>query len=144
MRSFLKRSAVTIAGGAVVAVGIALMVLPGPGLLVVVAGLAILATEYAWARSLLDATRSRAEQVAAAAVSSKRNLAGSVAAGLVALAGGIVLLVLMPRLPFLADVGVGPTAAGVGGVVAGVVILTSVVVQVRQARAILDQSASDG
>ena len=46
-----KRSAVTVAGGALIIGGVALMVLPGPGILLVVAGLAVLATEYVWAAS---------------------------------------------------------------------------------------------
>jgi len=57
-----KRIAVTIAGGAVILVGIAMLVLPGPGLLVIIAGLAILATEYVWAERLLRMAKERAIQ----------------------------------------------------------------------------------
>lgn len=46
-----------------VAVGIALIPLPGPGLLVVAAGLAILSLEFEWARRWLDHTKDRLEQV---------------------------------------------------------------------------------
>ena len=49
----VKRSVVTVAGGALIIGGVALMVLPGPGILLVVAGLAVLATEYVWARRVL-------------------------------------------------------------------------------------------
>lgn len=52
-----KRIAVTVVGGAVVLAGLAMVVLPGPGLLVVVLGLAVLATEYAWAASMLERTK---------------------------------------------------------------------------------------
>jgi hypothetical protein len=38
-----------------------MIVLPGPGLLVIIAGLAVLATEYVWARRLLMAAKARAE-----------------------------------------------------------------------------------
>lgn len=38
-----------------VVVGLALLVLPGPGLLLLTAGLALLATELAWAPALADA-----------------------------------------------------------------------------------------
>jgi hypothetical protein len=44
---------VAVAGGGVVAVGVALILLPGPAVLVVPLGLAILATEFFWARRLL-------------------------------------------------------------------------------------------
>lgn len=47
------RVAVTVAGVAVIAVGIVLLPLPGPGWLIIFAGLGLLGTEYAWARRLL-------------------------------------------------------------------------------------------
>lgn len=43
------RIAVGVVGGVVVALGIVLMPLPGPGALIVLAGLGILATEFEWA-----------------------------------------------------------------------------------------------
>lgn len=48
-----KRFIVGVAGGTVLAVGLALVVLPGPAFLVIPAGLAILAMEFAWARRWL-------------------------------------------------------------------------------------------
>jgi uncharacterized protein (TIGR02611 family) len=48
------RIARTAAGGVLLVAGIAMLVLPGPGWLTIAAGLAILATEFAWARRLLD------------------------------------------------------------------------------------------
>lgn len=47
------RVGVTIVGVAVIAGGIVLLPLPGPGWLIIFAGLGILATEYAWAARLL-------------------------------------------------------------------------------------------
>jgi uncharacterized protein (TIGR02611 family) len=46
-------------GGLVLALGIVLIPYPGPGWLVVFAGLAILATEFAWARRVLLYARAR-------------------------------------------------------------------------------------
>jgi hypothetical protein len=46
----MKKFFVALIGGTVLLVGIALLVLPGPGLPIVAAGLAILATEFLWAR----------------------------------------------------------------------------------------------
>lgn len=54
-----KRIAVTIAGAVVVLVGIALLVLPGPGWVLIFAGLAILSTEYVSARRPLEKPRRR-------------------------------------------------------------------------------------
>ena len=59
-----RRTAVFVAGWAVVAAGVAMLVLPGPGLLVVIAGLSILAVEFAWARRLRDRANERAKGAA--------------------------------------------------------------------------------
>ena len=48
-----KRFFVLLIGVTVVGIGIALLVLPGPGILVMIGGLALLATEFAWAEGLL-------------------------------------------------------------------------------------------
>jgi uncharacterized protein (TIGR02611 family) len=57
-----KRVAITIAGFVVILIGAAMLVLPGPGLLVIIAGLAILATEYVWAQRLLRIAKEKATQ----------------------------------------------------------------------------------
>lgn len=49
--------AVSVVGGTVVLAGVAMLVLPGPGILTIVAGLALLATEFAWARRWLHRAR---------------------------------------------------------------------------------------
>jgi len=50
---WLKRFVVALIGGTVLVIGIAMIVLPGPALVVIPAGLAILATEFIWARRAL-------------------------------------------------------------------------------------------
>ena len=50
----VRRALVFIIGGSVVLVGVIMLVTPGPGLLVIPAGLALLATEFLWARRLLN------------------------------------------------------------------------------------------
>jgi uncharacterized protein (TIGR02611 family) len=62
-RSRIVRAAVALAGFVVVLAGLAMIPLPGPGLLIVAAGLAILALEFAWAERWLERT---IEQVDAA------------------------------------------------------------------------------
>lgn len=49
-----KHFSIALMGGTVVLVGIALIVLPGPATVVIPLGLAILATEFVWARTLLN------------------------------------------------------------------------------------------
>ncbi len=48
-----RKVAVAVIGTTVLAFGIALIVLPGPAFIVIPLGLAILATEFLWARRLL-------------------------------------------------------------------------------------------
>jgi hypothetical protein len=57
-----KRIAVTVLGAAFVGAGLAMLVLPGPGILVVAIGFAILGTEYAWAAMALQRTKDVAGQ----------------------------------------------------------------------------------
>jgi Putative transmembrane protein (PGPGW) len=57
-----KRVGVTIAGFLVLLAGAAMLVLPGPGIVVIIAGLAILATEYVWAQRLLRIAKEKANQ----------------------------------------------------------------------------------
>jgi hypothetical protein len=53
VRSLLVKIAVAIAGPMLILAGLAMLVLPGPGLVVIALGLAVLAIEYQWARRLL-------------------------------------------------------------------------------------------
>ncbi len=62
------RATVSVAGFALLVVGAIMMVTPGPGLIVIIAGLAILATQYAWAERALDAARTRAAKAKEAAL----------------------------------------------------------------------------
>ena len=56
------RLIILVVGTTVVLVGVAMIVLPGPAIVVIPAGLAILATEYAWARRWLRIIRRSAKQ----------------------------------------------------------------------------------
>jgi uncharacterized protein (TIGR02611 family) len=49
----LWRIAVTVAGSAIIAIGIVLLPLPGPGWVIIFGGLGLLATEYRWAAAVL-------------------------------------------------------------------------------------------
>jgi len=51
------RVGVGIVGGLIVALGLAAIPLPGPGWLIVIAGLFVLATEFTWAERLLEFTK---------------------------------------------------------------------------------------
>ena len=49
----LRKLIIALIGGTVLLIGVALIVLPGPAFIVIPIGLAILATEFAWARRLV-------------------------------------------------------------------------------------------
>lgn len=71
-----RRIAVTVIGVALIALGIAITPLPGPWSFVInIAGLALLATEYDWAKDLLTWTRRKFEQ-AKQKVAARRRRAG--------------------------------------------------------------------
>jgi lysine biosynthesis protein LysW len=57
------RLVVAVVGGTVLLLGLALIVLPGPAIVVVPIGLAILGLEFAWARRLLKHVRRTAHDV---------------------------------------------------------------------------------
>jgi hypothetical protein len=58
-----RRVIVSMVGATVLLIGMALLVLPGPAFIVIPLGLAILATEYAWARHWLKKVRQMATDV---------------------------------------------------------------------------------
>ena len=69
-----RRVAVTIAGFAVLLAGVAMLVLPGPGIVVIIAGLAILATEYVWAQRYLKIAKEKANQAKDAILRKKKEV----------------------------------------------------------------------
>ncbi|MFD0899126.1 PGPGW domain-containing protein [Actinomadura sediminis] len=74
--------------GATVALGgLVMMITPGPGMLGIIVGLAILATEFAWARRALNHAKAAAERAKERALDPRRrrrNLVLGVTGGLVA------------------------------------------------------------
>ena len=124
-----KRFAVTIVGAALIALGAALMVLPGPGILVIVAGLAVLATEYVWARRLLKRARSKAEEVQEATVANPVRTGLTVLFGVGMLGLGLTMVLLRDiELPFWSPV--------TGGILAvtGLILLVTTYLTYRAAR----------
>jgi uncharacterized protein (TIGR02611 family) len=59
-----RRSVIFLAGAALMLAGLAMLFLPGPGIATVLLGLALLATEFQWARRLLTWARCRARELA--------------------------------------------------------------------------------
>jgi tellurite resistance protein TerC len=59
----VRRVIVLVVGLTVLAIGVAMIVLPGPATVVIPAGLGILAIEFTWARRLLDQLKKQGSRV---------------------------------------------------------------------------------
>lgn len=135
--SWLKRSAVTLVGVCLILGGIALIPLPGPGMLLVVAGLAVLATEYVWARRLLRRAKTEAERAQEEAVASPARVATTVLSALAVCGVGITMLVVedihWPIWDSLVDSVWGPTTGAVM-MVSSLIPLVTTAVSLRSSR----------
>ena len=61
----MRKTLITLSGGLLVLVGVPMLLLPGPGLLVIILGLSLLGVEYAWARRhMRSVTRYADERIA--------------------------------------------------------------------------------
>ncbi|WP_225753411.1 PGPGW domain-containing protein [Actinotalea sp. Marseille-Q4924] len=91
---------VGVAGFALLVTGVALLVLPGPGFVLVAAGLAILATKFAWAERPLEYAKHKARQGVAEVRRSRLRAGASVGFALVLVGIGVAQL-LGVDLPFM-------------------------------------------
>lgn len=87
-----------VLGWILVVVGIPLMPLPGPGTIVLVAGVALLSRHYVWAQRLLDPLQKRAITAAKVGVATWPRIAFSAFGGLWLLVLGIVWWI-NPEIP---------------------------------------------
>jgi uncharacterized protein (TIGR02611 family) len=100
-RSRFYRVPFALLGFTVVLIGIAMLVLPGPGLLVMAAGLAMLALEFTWAERVLERTLDRMTETGTRVRRLNRlEKTVSLLAGLAAL-GALIAVALYMDIPFL-------------------------------------------
>ncbi len=132
----LRRIAVTIAGTVILAVGVVLLVAPGPGLLVILLALIVFAAEYEWARRQVAAVRARALSAAEKAAASRVATASTVLFGLGAIALGVVLI--FTHLLPLSGAGTGISIA-----LAGVIVLATLAYSIREVRR-AERAETDG
>ncbi|RKS68399.1 putative transmembrane protein PGPGW [Actinomadura pelletieri DSM 43383] len=97
-RRHAKRGVMMVVGGLILLTGVALLVLPGPGLLLVLAGLLILSREFPTLDRYVEPVRIRAVQAAEESVTSWWRLTGSILTGLALFAAGVAWG-LVPELP---------------------------------------------
>lgn len=90
MSGAARRLLLEVLGWLLLAAGVAALVLPGPGLLLVFAGLAVLSRQYAWARRWVEPVRLRALRGAADSVQTwPRILASCLGAGCLGVLGAL-------------------------------------------------------
>ncbi|MFK4547743.1 putative membrane protein [Streptomyces tendae] len=95
----IRRTALGTLGAVLLLIGVALLVLPGPGLLLVFAGVVLLARAIPALDRFVAPVRVRAMRAAEESVSSRWRIAGSVLVGLFLLAAGVAWG-LVPELPY--------------------------------------------
>src|SRR3954451_18567361 len=76
----MKTAVIAVLGGLLTVAGIALLVLPGPGFVLVAAGLAVLATRFSWAKRPLDYAKDKAQEGVEEVARSPWRAAGAVLA----------------------------------------------------------------
>jgi Putative transmembrane protein (PGPGW) len=123
-----KRALALVGGGVVLMVGIVLLVLPGPGLLLILAGLLILSNQFPAVEKYVDPVEKRALKAAEDSVSSPLRIAGSVLAGAALIAAGVVWWT-NPRLPL----GGWPTGSSL--ILSGLILLALLGFSYRRVRA---------
>jgi len=88
--SWLRRVGIEVLGWVLIAVGLAALVLPGPGLLALAAGLVVLSFGYDWAKRLRSKVLKTALRNAQKAVQTWPRIAASTVGALAMVAAGVV------------------------------------------------------
>jgi len=96
----VKRLAVAVIGCVLLLVGVALLVLPGPGFVLIAGALALLATQWEWAKRPLDYAKDKASVGIEEVATSKFRASLAVVCSLGMVALGVVELAGV-RLPHL-------------------------------------------
>ncbi len=116
-----RKVAVLIVGVAVVLAGVALLALPGPGVLVIIVGLVVLATEFEWAQRLLDYVVERAAGATTKVQESKSGRIMLALSGLILIGAGVVVIVFFSSW----------LVAGISLILAGVIGLCTLLPKVQ-------------
>ncbi|MGA8850566.1 MAG: PGPGW domain-containing protein [Aeromicrobium sp.] len=142
----VRRVAIEVLGWTLVLAGIAALVLPGPGLLGLFAGLAVLSQQYEWAERRLQPVKTAAYKSAADSVQTWPRILMSVAGALTLGAMGVLWLV-SPAAPAWWPVReswwlIGGWATGVTLIVSSLIALAVIAYSFRTFRGVDDPEAA--
>lgn len=122
----VRKAGVTVVGWLLVLVGLVALALPGPGMLLLLAGLVVLSGEYSWAERRTEPVRRKAFEAAHAGVATYVRITLSAASACLVIATGVVWWV-DPEIPEVGPIGphlpFGGWTTGSGIVLSGLVAL---------------------
>lgn len=134
----MRKIWVTVAGWILVLAGIAALLLPGPGLLLLLAGMVVLSQEYEWAERRVDPVKDKAFDVAEAGVSTYPRIVLSAMGACAVIAAGVVWWMddlTIPRIgPLGPELPLGGWETGSGIVLSGIVALGLLIYSIRRFR----------
>lgn len=144
----VKRTLLEIAGWALLVAGVAALVLPGPGLLMIFFGIAALAPHHRWAHRTLDGVERRATQAARESVATWPRIVIGVLGGVWLAVSGVVWWFGLVNMPVVSAFGVtlGPDLPfegwGAGVVLLGSAFVAWVLIADSMRRYRFDRSAA--
>ncbi len=109
--STAKRLLVICAGFTLCGAGLIMLVLPGPGILIIFIGLLVLSTEYAWAERALERTRTRAADATSRIHTTRTARIGVAMSATALISGGAVVALMLDGHRYI---GISLLIAGVG------------------------------
>lgn len=136
MTGAAKRIVLEVVGWGLLLLGVAALVLPGPGLILIALGLAVLSQQYEWAERRLEPVRLRALKAAAEGVETWPRIVASTTFAVLLLGCG-VLWIVKPDVPSWWPISdfwwlPGGVWTGVTQVVSGVLALVLIVYSYRR------------
>ncbi len=109
--STAKRLLIICVGFTLCGAGLIMLVLPGPGILIIFLGLAVLATDYTWAERALEHTRTRAIDATSRLHSTKTARIGIAMSATALITGGAAVAVIVDGHRYI---GISVLVAGIG------------------------------
>lgn len=133
----LRRYGITIVGWLLVLLGVAALVLPGPGLLLLLLGLVVLSQEYDWAERRVDPVKEKAFDVARQGVSTVPRIILSALGACAVVAVGVTWG-MDPDIPTIGPLGsklpVGGWATGSSIILSGLIALGLLIYSIKRFR----------